>query len=193
MMGRVSNAADGYFVAIDPPRGLHRVASDLGRMAELDPKVRAAIALLDERLHAVAPDGQDILGAMLWTRGRIRLATSGGLDGFRRWIGDGDAVLRTVERALETIFSPAILVAVIREATELAATDSGPGAEIQRARDEMQRFDAADSLVVVTALAVVGALYLEAVIVEGYELHPPAPAPAPHTPGPGVRPEHPIH
>ena len=127
------------------------------------------------------------------TRGRIRLACSVGLDGFRRWVGDGDAVLRAVERSLETIFSLEVLEEVIREATELAAADSGPGAEIQRARDEMQRFAAADSLVVLTGLAVVGALYLEAVIVEGYELHPPAPPPAPHTPSPGVRPEHPIH
>lgn len=192
-MGRVSNAADAFFVAIDPPRGLRRISSDLGRMVELDPKVRAAIALLDDRLHAVPPDGQEMLGAVLWTRGRIRLACSVGLDGFRRWVGDGDAVLRAVERSLETIFSLEVLEEVIREATELAAADSGPGAEIQRARDEMQRFAAADSLVVLTGLAVVGALYLEAVIVEGYELHPPAPPPAPHTPSPGVRPEHPIH
>ena len=103
-------------------------------------------------------------------------------------MGDGDAVLRAVERSLETIFSLEVLEEVIREATELAAADSGPGAEIQRARDEMQRFAAADSLVVLTGLAVVGALYLEAVIVEGYELRPPAPPPAPHTPSPGVRP-----
>ena len=58
-MGQVANAADVFFVAIDPPRGLRRLSADVGRMAELDPKVSAAIALLEERLRGYSPDRQD--------------------------------------------------------------------------------------------------------------------------------------
>lgn len=184
-MGQVANAADVFFVAIDPPRGLRRLSADVGRMAELDPKVSAAIALLEERLRGYSPDGQELLGAVLWTRGRSLLGSSGGLDAFRRWIGDGDTVLRTVERCLVTIFSPDVLEEVTREATGYLTSDSGPGAEIHRARDEIQQVAALDGI----AVAIVVVVCFTIGYLDGLEdTHP-----APHVPSPGVRPEHPKH
>ncbi len=188
-MTRVASAADVFFVSIDPPRGLRRLAADLDRMAELDPKVAAAIGILEEHLQGYSPDTQELLGAVLWTRGRSLPRSSGGLDAFRRWIGDGDAVLRTVERCQLTIFSLEVLEEVIRQATGYVSSDSVPGAEIQQARDEIQQLAAVDGI----AVGIVVVVFFTIGYLDGLEDAHPAPAPAPHVPSPGVRPEHPTH
>ena len=179
-------AAEVLLLPLDPVQGLARMGEDLGRLAELDPKVRAASELLDERFSGLADDDREIVGAVLWVYVRDRLQHSGGLSAFRRWIGDGDLLLRTVEAALETAFSAEGLKELARQGGQMAASDSGgAGAEIERARHELEQLAASDSPVVV-ALVTIGAGSAYLLWVEGYTLDPPHPAP-----GPGVEPEHP--
>lgn len=181
-MSPVSNPVDILLLPLDPTRGLRRLSEDLSRVAELDPKVRAASKSLEERFATLTSAEQDAVVTAFWVYVRGRLTRSGGLEGFRRFIGDGERFLRLVEAALDSLFSLPTLKQAAAQLNQLAVADSPASAEIEQARDELRQLSTTDSLVVVVALATYGALVLYHVVVaEDYTLtsSPPPPPPPP--------------
>jgi hypothetical protein len=178
-MSPVPNPVDILLLPLDPTRGLRRLSEDFSRIGELDPKVRAAGALLKERFATLTSAEQDAVQTALWVYVRGRLTRSGGLERFRRFIGDGDRFLRLVEAALDSLFSLPTLKQVAAQLNQLAVVDSPASAEIEQARDELRQLATTDSLVVVVFLEVVGACYLYHVIVDDQPPPPPPPPPPP--------------
>lgn len=194
-MPAAPSAIELLLLPLDPLRGLRRIQADFDRLAEVDPKLGAARGLLEERFQLLGGDEQGMLGAILWVYVRGRLTSSGIEAGFRRWIGSGETVLRTVEAALESVYSIETMRELSQQGTRFAVTDSSAGAAIEQARQELSQLASSDSAVVVGGLMGAGAYFLYMTYVEGYTLNPPAPPPPPPHPhpSPGVEPEHPTH
>jgi hypothetical protein len=182
-MSSVSNPVDILLLPLDPTRGLRRLSEDFSRVAELDGRVRAAGKLLEERFATLTSAEQDAVETAFWVYVRGRLTRSGGLQGFRRFIGDGDRFLRLVEDALDSLFSLPTLKQLAAQLNQLAEaeTDSPASAEIEQARHELRQLATTESLVVAVALATYGAYVLyHVVVVEDYTLtHSPPPPPPP--------------
>ena len=140
----------------------------------LDPKLGAAMKLLQERFALLPAESFETLAAALWTYSRTR-ANPGG---FRAWLDNRDLVLRTAEDALGGVFSLPVLKEVIQYGTEIAATDaaSSTTTEFQQARVEVRRFLSTDILAPLAVLAGAGAAALYLLYVEGYTLQPPPPS-----------------
>jgi hypothetical protein len=120
------SAADLLLLPLDPVRGLHGIAAEVGRLADLDPKIREAGRLLEERLGTVASadDRDNVLVPLLWLQLRGFVTTPGTYDAIRERIGNGDEVLRQVETSLETVFSKDALSTAVQEAKASAAQES---------------------------------------------------------------------
>jgi hypothetical protein len=183
-MSPVSNPVDILLLPLDPTRGLRQLSEDFSGIAELDPKVRAASKLLDDRFATLTSAEQDAVETAFWIYVRGRLTRSGGLERFRRFIGDGDRFLLLVEDALDSLFSSPTLKQLAAQLNQLAEAeaDSPASAEIEQARHELRQLATTESLVVAFGLATYGALVLYEVLVEGYTLSPPPPPPPPPPP-----------
>ncbi len=182
-MGPESNASDVLLIPLDPLRGLQKVTDHLERYVDLDPKLREAARLLQERFDSLSASEQEVLGALLWAYLRGQIKASASVDAIIRWAGQGEAVLRTAEGALGSIFSTETLRASIREATRLTTTqsDTGAGAEIQQARDEIRQMTSVEILLKLGLLGGIGlgTLYY---LAQGYTIEPPPPPPPPPPP-----------
>lgn len=149
--------AELLLVPLDPQRGIRRLIADLGRFSGLDPKLRAATALLDERFRSFSAADQEILSAVLWAYLRPRLANADNLPRMQEWIRNGDTVLDAVEAGLETTFSTPVLQQLVEAGRGFAAaesTDKNP--EFQRALDEVRALEALEIAPVVAVAFLVG-------------------------------------
>jgi hypothetical protein len=172
-----STAVDSLLLSLDPLCGLRRIVADLDRLVTLDPKIREAARLLEERLSALTSDEDrnSVLTPVLWLQLRDFFASPGIFDAIRQRLTDGDAVLRQVESTLETIFSEESLSEVVRQvkaatSTEVEAlTKSAVAQRLEMARQEVASLDvasvvpgfgAAIAIAVVTAGVCVGVAYL---------------------------------
>ena len=176
-MEQASNAAEIFLVPLDPRRGLQKIVDDLERLTKLDPKLGAATDLLGERFNSFTGEARETVLAVLWAYARNRMQ-QGGLAGFRSWLDDGGSVLATVETALGSVFSRAVLNELLQHATELGATDSPSGGDLRQARDEVRQVLSTDILPLLF-FAGYGMAAAYALEVEGYTVHPPAPPPPP--------------
>jgi hypothetical protein len=141
-MARVSDSIDIFLVPLDPLRGFQTIMSDLDRLAELDPKIREARALVEDHFRGLPSekDLDDKLAPLLWLQVRAYIQSPVNLGVIRRWFGNGDAVLRAVNEALETTFDQETLQKVIQETGQLAQADSVKDGRLREARDELSRF-----------------------------------------------------
>jgi hypothetical protein len=190
-METASNAAEIFVVRLDPARALERAVDDFERLSKLDPKLGAAMKMLQERFALLPAESFETLGAALWMYSRTRTKPNG----FRAWLDNGDLVLRTIEDALGGVFSLPVLKEVIHYGTEIAATDASSTTttttEFQQARLEIRRFLSTDILAPVAVLAGAGAAALYLIYVEGYTLQAPSPPPPPPPPSTGKELMHP--
>ena len=140
-MAKVSDSVDMLLLPLDPLRGFQIITSDLDRLAELDPKIREARSLVEDHLRGLPSekDRDEMLAPILWLQVRAYVQTPVNLGIIRRWFGNGDAVLRAVEEALNTTFDLEILHKVIQEGGELADADSAKDGRLREARDELSR------------------------------------------------------
>lgn len=184
-MGAESHTDEVFLLPLDPQRGLRRITDHLTRYADLDPKLREAARLLDRRFQAFSEQEQEMLGALLWAYLRGRIKASASVGAILGWIEQGDAILPRVEAALETTFSVESLKALLREGTQLAATESAgdAGAEIQRARDEVRHLTAPEILLPIAVLTGIG-LATVITLAKGGSLVAPPPPPPPEPTGP---------
>jgi hypothetical protein len=173
-MERASNAAEIFLIPLDPPRGLQGIAEDLERLTELDPKLKAAVDLLGGRFESYTGEARETILAILWAHTRPRMQ-QGWLAGFRSWLDDGGSVLVSVERALDSMFSKAVLDELLQHGTVLTASDSAMSAELRQALDEVRQVLSTD-LIPIFFLAGygLGALY------DDLTAPPPPPPPPPH-------------
>lgn len=146
--------------------------------------MRAAVKLVEERFATLTTAERDAVETAFWVYARGRLTSSGGLERFRLFIGDGDRFLRLVEVALDSLFSLPTLKQLAAQLNQLAAVDSPASAEIGQARDELRQLAATDVLIPLGPLAVGGAYVLYLLYVEDYTLNPPPPPPPPPPTGP---------
>jgi hypothetical protein len=188
-MEPASNAAERFIVPLDPPRAFLRACDDLERLVKLDPKVRAATELLDERFARFTGESREVVATVLWAYSRNRVKVDG-LEGFRDWLDDGQSMLRTVELALGSVFSMPVLNELLQHGTETLATDSPSGTELRQARDEVRQVLSTDSVLVIAFLTGYGAFSLYHDLTHEPS-HPPSPPPPPPHYKKAVHPEHP--
>ncbi len=137
--------AELLLVPLDPQLGIRRLITDLGRFSGLDPKLRAATALLDERFRSFSDADQELLSAVLWAYLRPRLANADNLPRMQDWLRDGATVLEEVEAGLETTLSAPVLQQLVEAGRGYAAaesTDQNP--EFRRALDEVRSLEAVE-------------------------------------------------
>jgi hypothetical protein len=139
---------DALLTPVDPGRALQQFISELDELAALDPKLDRARARISDAVAAMnaTADEQEILGAVFWLhiRGRVTSQPAETAELIRRWLGDGDLVLRTVDDALRTTLTPEVLQSVVDGAkTYDAAQSDDPatdrGRPLAQARDELRR------------------------------------------------------
>lgn len=131
--------ADQHLLALDPLRGLHKLADELDRLVELDPKLREARDRLEERGTSLSSaEGLDeTLLPLLWLRVRDHLRSQRDLRAIRLAFGRGDAVLRWVDGALATSFEADVLEQVIEEARKLDQPEADAPSRLAEAREEL--------------------------------------------------------
>ncbi len=140
-----SERAELLLVPLDPQLGIRRLINDLGRFSALDPKLRAATALLDERLRSFSDGDQEILSAVFWAYLRPRLANADNLPRMQDWLRNGDTVLEEVEAGLETTMSTPVLQQLLEAGRGYAAAESADqNPEFQRALHEVRALEAAE-------------------------------------------------
>jgi hypothetical protein len=175
------SAAESLLLPLDPVRGLHTITAEVGRLADLDPKIREAGRLLEERM-GVVPSGEDrdnVLMPILWMHLRSFVANPGTYDAVRERLADGDAVLRQVESSLETTFSEEALTAAVGEAKaaseQESANKSAVAARLEMAKQELASmetletvpgFAAAIAIAIVVAGVIVGFVYVVEAVME---------------------------
>ena len=95
---------DRILVAVDPQRWLPSLMSEVERATALDPKVRAALDSLTNRVGALSMSDQQELLTLLWAwvRARLRAGLHPHLVCVR--LSDGARTLALVEAALEEVF-----------------------------------------------------------------------------------------
>jgi hypothetical protein len=157
----VTDDVDFLLTPLDPVRALRRIASDVDRLAALDPKLGEAISLVRKRLQSVPPgtSPDETLPVVFWLQLRGHLMSQpSAVAAVRRWLGDSDAVLRSVERALDTSLTVEVLQQLSAEATTLtdgAYADHVRFSQARQELDEVQGGRPQDSILVVIAVAVV--------------------------------------
>lgn len=135
--------AELLLVPLDPRLGIRRLITDLGRFSALDPKLRAATALLDERFRSFSASDQEILSAVFWAYLRPRLANADNLPRMQDWLRNGDTVLEEVEAGLETTLSTPVLQQLLEAGRGYAAVEGADqNPEFQRALDEVRTLEA---------------------------------------------------
>ena len=154
---------------VDPVRGLAALAADAERLRELDPRVREAAALVEDRLSGLSDEERDgTLAPMLWLGLRARVASPPALDALRRSLRDGASVLHAVDTALA---APAFGADVLRRAVR--ESDATHRAALDEARVELDRLRSGrDSTILALAidLAIAAAL-AEAAAAERHLTH----------------------
>jgi hypothetical protein len=142
---------DHVLIPIDPVRALETITAELDTAISLDPKVRQAAQLMQERLEGVTDED---LGAVLWLHMRTRLQDARAPEAFRRAVGDSDGFLRSVELALGTGFTTANLQQSVREAQRVTAGDLEAKTLLDRARDELKRIEPAAEVAPLFGIAI---------------------------------------
>ena len=101
---------DVILTPVDPVRGLGAALSELSRLAELDPKLKAAQAEVGEYLQQLDQgDVPDIVGPVLWVWAREVLRSPQGLIQLHAAFNDGGATLQAVEETLRTTLRAEVL------------------------------------------------------------------------------------
>lgn len=137
----MSTTAESLLLMVDPLRGLYRARNDIDRLAELDPKIKEARRQLTDRLAAVtSSEGRDeLLVPILWLHVCDVVKIPGNLNAFRQWLGNGEAVLVSVENALATTFTKHVIEEVMTEAGRQVKDDSVMAERLRVAREDMGR------------------------------------------------------
>jgi hypothetical protein len=147
------STVDVLLTPLEPTRALRYVISEVDQLSALDPKLRQARAQIMDALAGAAAksDDQETLGAVFWLqlRGQLTSRPAETVEAFRRWLGDGDLVLRTVDDVLRTALTTQVLQSLIDEAGRYdgtgphgdTPTDPGPqpNRELEQARAELRR------------------------------------------------------
>jgi len=131
-----SEATQFFLLPLDPVRGFDKIREDLDILGELDPKLREARHRIDRHLRELTFE-QDVLASVLWLQIRDHVRSQSNLRAVRRLLGDGDAVLRAVERGLETMFTRETVQEVGREVAQLDLADSPASKLLRDSRDEI--------------------------------------------------------
>ena len=169
-MSKVADPIDFFLLPLDPARGLRTYADDLGRYAELDPRVREATALVEDRLNGLSDEERTSLGAILWTQLRPYVQSPEALGQLRRSGVDGAFLLPAVDEALAGMLSADVLKTVVQEGNDLSAADAAMGDRLRRAADELTnagKDKPPAALVVGVVVAIVVIAVLPIVIVAG--------------------------
>ncbi|MEI7057492.1 hypothetical protein WBG06_16835 [Nocardioides sp. CCNWLW239] len=167
---------DNLLIPFNPFRGLELWWAWIDELSGLDPKLKAACAQLTERFEPLSDADTETLATVLWGSSRLRLRAGSDPNGFRRWLGDGDRVLRTVETVLRTELTPAAIQRLVQGAGQLSSTDSPDNVDLTRARADVTSMLSTDFGPATVAAVAMGAglayLYFEAEAVIHGHAHP---------------------
>jgi hypothetical protein len=124
---------------LDPGRAVAWIDAEVNAAAERDLSVAAAKALVEERLGALDDAETTTLAAILWiwlrehllshpfggsALGGVLVGTPPALRAIRIGLADGDALLRVVQRSLDTTLTVDVLKRTARETREMANVDT---------------------------------------------------------------------
>ena len=156
---------DVILTPVDPVRGLGAALSELSRLAELDPKLKAAQAEVGEYLQQLDQgDVSDIVGPVLWVWAREVLRSPQGLIQLHAAFNDGGATLQAVEETLHTTLRAEVLHELVAQARS-SDDDSALAQALAQARAELSQ--AANQLDVTFASAASGAVTAAAILAIG--------------------------
>lgn len=138
------NPSTGLLAVLEPHRELVRVLQDLDRHADLDPKVAEARRLVQSRIaHVPEEELAATVVPALWS----------GYCGLWGWwwhhlvvnVGRGEAMLSSVDRAMDTVLSADAVTEMVKVAAERAGAEANAGrlaearADIARVVEEYER------------------------------------------------------
>ena len=154
-MPEASEKTEYFLLPLDAGYGLRMVVRDIEARTQRDEHVREARSKLEERFRSLPSeqDRDEILAPVLWASARESLADERAVVGIRKWLEDGETVLRAVDEGLADRFSVEALDAVTTEARARAEADSTFAARLDESRRELESVrDLPDSDVVAHAL-----------------------------------------
>ena len=154
---------DVILTPVDPVRGLGAALSELSRLAELDPKLKAAQAEVGEYLQQLDQgDVTEVVGPVLWVWAREVLRSPQGLIQLHAAFNDGGATLQAVEETLHTTLRAEVLHELVAQARS-SDDDSALAQALAQARAELSQ--AANQLDVTFVLPVAAAVVVGVAIV----------------------------
>ena len=122
---------------LDPARGLQILRDDVQRFSDLDPKVREAMSLLQDRFDTLTAEEQASLTPVLWMHVRESVQRPFELRRLRRGVQNGSFLLAAVETALNSTFQTDSLKRAVAGADTLVKEDPGKANRVDVANNEL--------------------------------------------------------
>jgi hypothetical protein len=122
---------------LDPVRGLQILRDDIQRFSELDPKIREAMSLLQDRFGDLTEEEQASLAPVLWMHVRDGVQRPYELRRLRRAVRNGSFLLAAVEAALNSMLQADSLKRAAVKADTLARESPYKSKRVDDANNEL--------------------------------------------------------